>query len=168
MAALTKDGISNWTVNDNYVTSKHGWDIVKKYLPDHSKKVWCPFYHGGELGKLFDYPNKIHLDQDFYGYQPDSWDLIVDNPPYHKKDKVIARCIALGKPFALLLPLLTLERQYYKRLIVNNPDIKVTVVIPNKRIKFIKDGADGSNPVVTAWFMFNILPADQDGKLIFD
>ena len=167
MAAPKKGGISSWAINDNYVTSKEGWEVVKKYIPDKDKVVWCPFYHKGELGDLFDYKNKIHLDKDFYTYQPDSWDLIIDNPPYDKKDKVIKRCIELGKPFALLLPLLTLERQYYKNLVVDNPNINATVVIPKKRIKFIKEGQSaGSNPCVTGWFLFNILP--DNNKIIFE
>ena len=37
------------------------------------------------------------------------YDCIVTNPPYSLKDEFLKRCYLLGKPFALLLPLTTLE-----------------------------------------------------------
>jgi len=171
MAKLFKNnGVGSYAKYDNYVTSKEGWDCIKKYIPDNNPKVWCPFYHGGEVTDLFDYKNKIHKNKDFFFYEPKKWDIIVDNPPYTIKEKVIKRCVELNKPFALLLPLETVERQYFKKLIADNENINFTLVIPSKRIKFLKDGGEvsGSNPCVTCWFLFNILPASQNNQIIFN
>ena len=167
MAKLAKDrGILSYDKYDNYVTSEEGWEVIKRYIPT-DKVLWCPFYHGGELGELFKYENKIHENADFFTWQPDYFDLLVDNPPYQNKKDIIKRCVDLGKPFALLMPLETLERTYYKNLIADNPNIQATVIIPRRRIKFIKDNKKkGSDPCVTAWFTFNIL--EGDGRIIFD
>ena len=48
-----------------------------------------------------------HIDygQDFFKYEPDKWDVIISNPPYTNKRAYWERCLAFGKPFALLLPI---------------------------------------------------------------
>ena len=47
-----------------------------------------------------------HIDygQDFFEYEPENWDVIISNPPYTNKRRYWERCLDLGKPFALLLP----------------------------------------------------------------
>jgi len=48
--------------------------------------------------------------QNFFIYEPsDDYDVIISNPPYSKKDKVIARLYELGKPFAMLLPVTAIQ-----------------------------------------------------------
>jgi hypothetical protein len=152
---------------DNYVTSKEGWDVVKKYIPENLK-IWCPFYHGGEVEDYFNYGNIIHANKDFFTWQPEEdWDIICDNPPYSIKKNVIKRCVELGKPFALLMPMDTMERQYFRSYIIDNPEIRFSIVIPRNRIKFLKDGKfAGSNPTITLWYLFNILEGDKN--LIFE
>ena len=167
MAKLAKDrGVLQYRKYDNYVTSEEGWEVIRKYIPA-DKKVWCPFYHAGELGDLFKHKNKIHENRDFFEWDPDDFDIICDNPPYTNKREIIKRCIELGRPFALLMPLETLERKVYQAVVADNPDVRSSVIIPRNRIKFIKDNLQkGSDPCVTAWFAFNIL--DGDNKLIFE
>ena len=48
-----------------------------------------------------------HIDygQDFFNYEPEKWDVIISNPPYTNKRAYWERCLAFGKPFALLLPI---------------------------------------------------------------
>ena len=167
MALIVRGGPpQQFEKNDNFVTSKEGWEVVKKYIPENLK-IWCPFYHGGEVTNLFDYDNIIHAKTDFFTWQPEEdWDIICDNPPYSIKKNVIKRCIELGKPFALLMPDDTIERQYFRNLVVDNPDVRFSIVIPRNRIKFIKNGVSGSNPIVTYWYLFNILEGDKN--LIFE
>lgn len=52
-----------------------------------------------------------HLDKrkDFFDYEPDEWDLIISNPPFSIKDKVLERLYSLNKPFAILFPLNSLQ-----------------------------------------------------------
>lgn len=40
---------------------------------------------------------------------PEEFDVIVSNPPFTKKDKVLRRLYEIGKPFAILLPLNSLQ-----------------------------------------------------------
>lgn len=50
--------------------------------------------------------------QDFLTWEPAApWDCIVTNPPYSLKNEFLARAYALGRPFAFLLPLASLEGQ---------------------------------------------------------
>ena len=48
--------------------------------------------------------------KDFFQHEPNEpYDVIVSNPPFSKKDKVLRRLDELGKPFAILLPLNSLQ-----------------------------------------------------------
>lgn len=40
---------------------------------------------------------------------PEEFDVIVSNPPFTKKDEVLRRLYEIGKPFAILLPLNSLQ-----------------------------------------------------------
>ena len=95
--------------NDDFKTPIEAWKLVEKHLPQLGN-IWCPFWLDGDI--TWDQESIIHTHKDFFEYQPDDWDCIVDNPPYSIKEKVLDRCILLGKPFALLLPIDTLERKY--------------------------------------------------------
>lgn len=46
---------------------------------------------------------------DFFTYEPPEYDCIVSNPPFTQKDAVLKRLYELGKPFAVLLPLNSLQ-----------------------------------------------------------
>jgi len=75
----------------------------------------------------------IHTDKDFFTYEPDTYDMIVDNPPYSLKRQIFARCETIGKPYALLVPFDTLERQYMNNIFKTKD---VTVIVPKKIYKF--------------------------------
>ena len=85
------------------------------------------------------------------------FDIIVSNVPYSKKDKFIKKCYDLGKPFALLLPVTTLQGnkrgQWFK-------DYGVELLVLNQRVDFT---GKGSPHFGVAWFCWNLLPE----KLIF-
>ena len=88
---------------------------------------------------------------------PNEIDVILTNPPYSKKDKFIERCYNLKKPFALLLPVSSLQGQRRGKLF-NKYGIELLVL--NKRIDFT---GKGSPHFGVAWFCNNLLPK----KLIF-
>ena len=67
------------------------------------------------------------LDNDFV------CDVIITNPPYSKKNGFLKRAFELGKPFAMLLPLTTLE-SYVRNDLFRDKNIQV--LIPNKRFDF--------------------------------
>jgi hypothetical protein len=87
------------------------WPLLP-YL-DPSKTVWEPCRGEGYLVlalKNNDIPNIVSGDiltgQDFFvpKHEPESWDILITNPPYSIKYGFLERCYSLGKPFALLLP----------------------------------------------------------------
>lgn len=105
---------------DETYTPFYGVEPIIKYL-SKDNVIWCPFDEEWsafprrlkECG--FDViSSHIKDEYDFFKIEPPGWTMIVSNPPYSIKDKVIKRCYELNKPFALLMPITTLqgERRY--------------------------------------------------------
>jgi len=98
----------------------------------------------------------ILTGEDFLTWQPDIYDCIVTNPPYSIKYRFLSRCYELGKPFALLLPLTTLETRKRQALFSK---YGVEIIFLPSRVNFIVPSGDGSSSwFATAWFTngFNI------------
>lgn len=83
---------------------------------------------------------------------------IIDNPPYSKKDKWIERCYELGKPFALLLPVSSIQGQKRGSMFDKHG---IDLLVLNQRIDFTGKGAPHFG---VAWFTHGILPE----RLIFE
>lgn len=68
-------------------------------------------------------------------------DWIISNPPYSNKDEIIERCVEIGKPTVLLLPIESLgglrRHNVYRRT-------KLDIYIPERRIAFISENGDTS------------------------
>ena len=88
---------------------------------------------------------------------PNKFDVILTNPPYSKKDKFIERCYNLKKPFALLLPVSSIQGQKRGNMFDANG---IELLVLNKRIDFT---GKGSPHFGVAWFCKDILP----NKIIF-
>ena len=132
--------------NDRYTTPKEAWQFVLKHIDCRDKVVWCPFYNDGQASTILNELkiNHIHNDNDFFNTTVD-YDYIIDNPPYSCKKDVLDRCLSLQKPFALLLPIETIERKY-----LHNK--KFTILIPKERYRFFE--GKSTPPFKTCWFLF--------------
>lgn len=109
-----------------------------------------------------------HYSRNFFHWEPDTWDIIVTNPPFSVKFEWIERCNQLGKPWALLLRLEVLgaaraQRQFER--------YDMELILLNKRINFEMPnmGTSGGGawfPV--AWFThgLNIGTPTTFGKII--
>ena len=99
--------------------------------------------------------NGVHIvgsdGRDFFG-DTDTHDGIITNPPYSKKDKFIEKCYSLGKPFALLLPVSSMQGQRRGRMFMENG---IELLVLNKRVDFT---GKGSPHFGVAWFCKDILP----------
>lgn len=141
-----------------------------KYIKPGST-IWLPFdEEWSAYNKLFTengykvIRSTIRENQDFFKYEPPlPYDIIISNPPFSKKDAVLKRLRELKKPFAILLPIATLQGQ--KRF---EDLIGLQLLVFDKRIGFhtnynFATTTEGS-PFATAYFCKNFLPSD----LIFE
>jgi len=53
-------------------------------------------------------PNVVECSRNCFTWAPADFDIIITNPPYSINRQIHERCAALGKPFALLVPVETL------------------------------------------------------------
>ena len=116
-------------INKAYLTSNKTPSGDECYTPRYAvypllpylKKdwtIWCPFDEpqSAFVTILQAHGFKViatHLingeKEDFFKFTPKHFDCIVSNPPFSKKDEVLERCYQLGKPFALLMPIQSLQ-----------------------------------------------------------
>ena len=131
--------------SDEYYTPREAVLPLLDYIDRGNKPnytIWCPFdTEQSEYVKIFceEGYNVIasHIDdgKNFFYYEPEEYyDYIISNPPFSMKDDVLKRLYELKKPYAMLLPLPTLQGQ--KRF----PYLKdCQALIFDKRISFWLD-----------------------------
>jgi len=96
----------------------------------------------------------ILTGQDFLSWMPSHFDCIITNPPYSIKHKFLIRCYQLGKPFALLLPLTTLETRTRQKLFTQ---YGLEIILFDKRINFhVPSGKESKSWFATAWFTWGL------------
>ena len=132
--------MANWSItlqlkkHDDYMTPKYVWENIQHLIPK-DKVIWEPFYGDGKSGNHltelgFDV---IHEPVDFF--ENDLGDMIVSNPPFSKSKEVMSRLKKLDKPFILILPTQKLNTSYLRE---NYKNTELQIIIPRKRIQFIK------------------------------
>lgn len=156
---------SDKTDNELY-TPFYAVDPIIKYLPK-DKIIWCPFDEEWsafytrlkELGYKT-IRSSLKDGQDFFKYEPSSWDIIISNPPFSIKDKIIKRLYSFDKPFAVLLPLNSLQGKtrykYFEQGIqLLSFDSRICYHNPNNMKIVIK-----GTPFASAYFCRGLLPKD--------
>lgn len=128
---------------DDYMTPFEAWENIIYLVPENSN-IWSPFYGDGMQKKHFEKLgfNIIHKKKDFFTYEPKKYNLIIDNPPFSCKKEVFTRLKELGKPFIIICPSSMINTVYIRNLFKND---KLQILIPKRRIQFIKDGIDKNN-----------------------
>lgn len=141
--------------NIGYLTAKTDKASDEVYTPAYAVKpllkyiqpgsvIWCPFDQ--EWSKYVEILRAAghtviatHIDngQNFFFYEPEEhYDVIISNPPFSQKDNVLKRLHELGKPYAMLLPVPTLQGQ------TRFPYMKdIQYLGFDKRINYYKDTA---------------------------
>jgi len=129
--------------SDECLTPYYAVDPLLEFLTDKSKIIWCPFdkewsafnqvLTGGGMRVICS-----HIDdgKDFFEYEPDHWDIMISNPPFSKKDKVLERAFSFNKPFALLLPANSIQGK--KRFQIFNNEIQMLCF--DSRVGFFMNG----------------------------
>lgn len=103
--------------NNEMYTPFYAVEPLIKYLQlTEYKKICCPFDEDWsayvqrfkELG--YEVTNSSLLSGvDFFRLDLQDWDIIISNPPFQQKDAVLTKLYQSGKPFAMLLPIPTLQ-----------------------------------------------------------
>ena len=152
--------------NDELYTPFYAVDPIIIYLP-HRKRIWTPCDLAWSA-----FPRRLKecgyqvtssalaAGQDFFEYEPPSWDIIVTNPPYSIKDQILARLYELDKPFAVLLPLASLQGKtrfeyFQKGIQILAFDARVAFHDPQHTKQPVK-----GTPFAVAYFCRGVLPKD--------
>lgn len=148
---------NNFSVNDEKYTPNYAVLPILKYLP--KKTIWCPFDTRNSEFVLALQENQfdvvyshIRTGQDFFEYEPPTWDIILSNPPFSNKAEVFKRCLDFGKPFGLLMSNLWLNDSTPAKLFKEN---ELQLLLFSRRIQY-----DEKNriPFGSSYFCHNLLP----------
>lgn len=131
---------------DEVLTPAYAVRPILKYIDRGNKDkytIWCPFdKEDSEYVKLIkEEGHKViysHIDEgkNFFEYKPEEYyDYIISNPPFSIKDDILKRLDELNKPFAILLPLPSLQGQKRFDYLKNAGQ----ALIFDKRINFFKN-----------------------------
>lgn len=143
--------------NDELYTPEYAIKPLLKYLPKKTEVkygfnyeyrkpiIWeCTDYGNSNITKVLKENGyeviKTHKkDFDFLNDISDfEFDMIITNPPYSLKDEFINKCYEYGKPFALLLPLTSLEGINRGNMFRQNG---IELLVFDRRCNFIYDNA---------------------------
>ena len=124
--------------HDDYMTPNHAWEDIKHLIPK-DKLIWEAFYGDGESGKYLKEKmnlNIIHEPIDFFDDKTlPEFDMIISNPPFSIAKDVFKRLKELDKPFIIICPSSKINTSYVRE---NYKNKKLQIIIPRKRIHFIK------------------------------
>jgi len=151
---------------DEQYTPRYGVEVLLPHIQHLKDKIiWCPFDKEDSefVNVLTEGGFKVvysHLQygQDFLTYQPENWDILISNPPYHNKRVYWERCLDLKKPFALLLPLNILSDSVIN-VTMREREREIQLLIPSRRMRFFNKvtGEIGKQPTFKAsYFGVNI------------
>lgn len=118
--------------NDNYNTPRCAFEDLQKIIKVKNKKIYDPFYNDGVceniLKEVFDGNEIIHKNVDFWSDIVD-YDIIITNPPFSDKKRVLNELYGRKKPFCILLPVETCVTRFL-------PRDNLQLIIPSYRYKF--------------------------------
>jgi len=168
MPKQDKSKIYTYNVKDELYSPINAITPLLKYIPNN-KTIWecCDSPTEGNITKVFRdsgynvVSTSIHKGDDFLTCKiPDGVDIICSNPPYSKKDEIIARCYAIRKPFALLLPIDSITGVERCKMYKKRPP---QFIIFNRRINFINSGNNSQGG--SMWLCWNL---DLPNQVVFE
>jgi len=136
---------------DDFNTPLNGWEDVLQFVKKDTP-LWLPFYNDGSAKELVEglgFTDVFHENRDFFT----SWKndrILIDNPPFSLKRKVLEYAWQKNKPFCLLLPCDTLERNYFKKYIKG-----LQIIIPEKRYRYNNE-SKVTPPFKSCWFCWRM------------
>lgn len=140
-------------------------DCLQEKRDDHV--LYDPFYCNGRTKLLLNdlgFPRVQHEPRDFWkdvdnGTVPPH-DTLITNPPYSEDHK--ERCLSFaleqlkseGRPFFILMPNYVAARDYFRRLLLANPEAGLVYVIPSTPYEYDhpEGTGHGTSPFDSIWF----------------
>ena len=138
---------------DCYSTTLESWQQALVIIPPGTR-LWLPFYMDGEskrivesLGYKVVASPPMARGGDFFKYSPDpdSYDMIFDNPPFADKSVnkrnigLLPRLMEIGKPWVIFYPLESIQ-QIGVRALDKIHNFKI--LMPDKHFTFIRGKDD--------------------------
>lgn len=132
-----------------------GFNVVGSDIKGYNQDIEAVNSLNGVTNKTY----TKYFGKSFLDWNPTDFDCIITNPPFSLKEEFLKRCFDFGKPFALLLPLTTLESEKRHKIFREH---KIQLIIPNKRFNFeTPSGNGGGSWFATAWFCGNMNLPEQ-------
>lgn len=169
---------------DECYTTRAESDKLIEYLTNNKiinkcMLIWLPF--DNELSNIyrslsfFGYKtilSNLELGLDFYRYEPKEWDIIITNPPFSNRTKLINRLLKLNKPFIILQA----TQFFNNQSAVNNvcessndfkfimPKSRMAFLTYNEKEDIIKSGKNGT-AFYSFWLCYKTLLKDTFNSL---
>lgn len=129
--------------NNLYYTPESAMDYVSTYVAGFPR-VWEPCCGVGHISRYL--TSKGHSvvstditmgpEYDFLTHAPsEEYDIVITNPPFQGKRQILERLYALEKPFAVLMPTMTLDSNPIRALLKKDPTWGI--LMPPKTINYI-------------------------------
>ena len=137
----------DFSKNDDWETPAEYLKIITPFL-NKENIIYDPFYFNGKIKEKWENLGYecIHKNENFYDVDvPANKNIIiVSNPPYHNKNKMLKKLFDWDLPFILLMPIQTIAIVKTQRLLKNK---NIQIIIPNIYKGFIsKDGKQTKCP----------------------
>ena len=141
-------------------------DMYNRINIQQYRNIWLPFNHLESEFRQEALKNNISsfkathifddLQNDFFTTKPPkNCDLIISNPPFSIQNQILERLFELDIPFAMLLPLRTLETEPRGNLFEKYKN-DIQILIFKKRIKFKGCSASFNQGCVWITYKLNI------------
>ena len=165
--------IVKYKKNDLYYTPEWTIESIIEYIPKDFK-VWeccCGKKNISNVLEKNGYKvisTDIEIDEkyDFLKYEPEEeYDIIITNPPFSIKNKIIEKCYKLKKPFILLMTTSGIESQKRIKMYKKNG---ISFLLPSRRINYYSNykKKKTSSPFYSWWFCYKI-PNIKENTFIY-
>ena len=148
--------------NDDWETPIEYLKIITPFL-NKDISIYDPFYFNGKIKEKWESLGYkcIHKNEDFYNInKPKENVIIVSNPPYHDKNKMLNRLFEWDLPFILLMSIQTMAFIKTQKIL---KDKNIQIIIPNIYKGFIdKDGKETKCPPFYMCFICYKINLEKD------
>lgn len=126
--------------------------------------IYDPYYCRGKMISLLHamgYTNVVNKNRDFYkdveSKGVPEYDVLVTNPPYsgEHKPRLMTYLLTTNKPYALLLPVYTVTKSYWKDLVVSKSAEDIVYLLPPDSYDYEHPEGTGKDvpPFYSSWFV---------------